>query len=269
MNQSPPPLVSDAERMPNTRPRQQSSASRFLDSVATTLHLRSTGMTAEAILSERKMSRKMQHYSTMRIHLKRVQYSMEQEKRNLFYKELSLYLVFLFVLIFTICSLPVHVPYELNSAMTNLFVDQEFPDVTFKKTFNDVGNNDEIWQWVRGVLLEGYYDPPFRNTRRITSIEIRTGRVQTMSCVAVGPTNALKLFPRDACTDEFHPAIEEMTPYGNNGFNQSYQYHSDLSLLERSLRFTPSLWNARMDYGTGERYITISFHHYRYSWLVD
>ncbi|OQR87314.1 ryanodine-inositol 1,4,5-triphosphate receptor Ca2 channel (RIR-CaC) family protein [Achlya hypogyna] len=208
-------------------------------------------MSADAILQEQAMNRKMHHYSTMRIHMKRVQYAMEQEKRNSFYKELVLYLVFLFILMLTICALPVHIPYELNESLRSLYLDSEFPNLPIKKTYEDVETVDDMWQWVQGPLLSSYYKSPYRNSHRITSVQFRTGRVEALSCQVVGPTNSLKLFPNELCTPDFSLAHEEMAPYGNNGFNQSFQYNSHLDVLPRSYVFTPSLWNSAMDYGTG------------------
>ncbi|OQR81558.1 ryanodine-inositol 1,4,5-triphosphate receptor Ca2 channel (RIR-CaC) family protein, partial [Thraustotheca clavata] len=209
------------------------------------------GMSAEAILQEQAMNRKMHHYSTMRIHMKRVQYAMEQEKRNSFYKELVLYLVFLFILMLTIVALPVHIPYELNESMKTLYLETEFPNLTIKKNFEDVETIEDIWLWAQGPMLSSYYKSPYKNSHRITSIQFRTGRVESLPCQNVGPTNSLKLFPDQVCTPEFSIANEEMAPYGNNGFNQSFTYNANLGSLPRSYVFTPSLWNARMDYGNG------------------
>ncbi|KDO31844.1 hypothetical protein SPRG_03764 [Saprolegnia parasitica CBS 223.65] len=212
---------------------------------------RPAAMSADAILAEQAMNRKMHHYSTMRIHMKRVQYAMEQEKRNSFYKELVLYLFFLFILMLTICALPVHIPYELNASLRSLYLDTEFPNMTMKKTFIDVETVEDMWQWAQGPLVSSYYSSPYRNSHQITSIQIRTGRVESLPCSRVGPTNSLKLFPNELCTPDFSLTHEEMGPYGNNGFNQSFTYRSDLDVLQRSYVFTPSLWNSRMDYGTG------------------
>ncbi|KAF0700965.1 Aste57867_8535 [Aphanomyces stellatus] len=198
------------------------------------------------------LTQKMHYYSTMRIHMKRVQYALEEEKRNSFYKELLVYLVFLAILMMTVCILPVQIPYEHNSALDDIYLDQEFNNVSFKKNFYEVNAIEEMWQWFDDVLLDVYYNSPELNSRRVTSIQVRTSRMQGMSCAAFdAQSDALALFPDDTCYPAFHTALEDTAPYGDDGFGAPYTYEKDMTLLLRSMLFTPSIWNARMDYGTG------------------
>ncbi|KAF0686572.1 Aste57867_21632 [Aphanomyces stellatus] len=201
---------------------------------------------------QHRQARKMQYYSTMRIHIKHVQYALEESKRNSFYKELSVYLVFLFVMLLTVCALQVQIPFEHNDGLYSLYFDQEFPSVSFKKTFYDVGCVDELWQWVAGVLVPGVFNSTQRNSLRVTSVQIRFGRVQGVPCSVWNAGNTLALVPASAlCFPSFEDGAEDRTPYGDNGFGAPFIYDAAQAVLVRSLQVTPNLWNARMDYGTG------------------
>ncbi|KAF0758254.1 hypothetical protein AaE_004001, partial [Aphanomyces astaci] len=101
-----------------------------------------------------RLAQKMQYYSTMRVHMKRVQYALEEEKRNSFYKELLVYLLFLAIMMTTVCTLPIQVPFEHNDALEQAYLDQEFNNVSFKKNFYEVDGLDEMWQWFNDVLLD-------------------------------------------------------------------------------------------------------------------
>ncbi|CAK4216905.1 unnamed protein product [Aphanomyces euteiches] len=198
-----------------------------------------------------RLAQKMQHYSTMRIHMKRVQYALEEEKRNSFYRELMVYLLFLAIMMMTVCTLPIQIPFEHNDALSDLYLDQEFHNVSFKKNIYEVNSIDEMWQWFDDVLLEVYYDSPQLNSRRISSIQVRTARMKGITCTQIDPTNSLALFPEDVCYKAFEDDDEDTTPYGDTGFGVPFTYENDLSFLVRSLRFTPSIINTRMDYGRG------------------
>ncbi|KAH9111894.1 hypothetical protein AeMF1_013708 [Aphanomyces euteiches] len=210
-----------------------------------------TPATQSVQTEEMRLAQKMQHYSTMRIHMKRVQYALEEEKRNSFYRELMVYLLFLAIMLMTVCTLPIQIPFEHNDALSDLYLDQEFHNVSFKKNIYEVNSIDEMWQWFDDVLLEVYYDSPQLNSRRISSIQVRTARMKGITCTQIDPTISLALFPDDVCYKAFEDDDEDTTPYGDTGFGVPFTYENDLSLLVRSLRFTPSIINTRMDYGRG------------------
>lgn len=209
--------------------------------------------TTEQLLAEKALKKKIAHYSTMRVHMKRVQLCLEQEKRNKFYKELLVYLVFLIVIMIALLSLPIHFPYEQNAALSNLFFDEELPDANFKKTFDDVAVEDELWQWVEGPLLAGFYDSPIRNNRRIGSIMVRTGRVRGDLCRYTQGRNDFVLFDSEMCYPEFSEDKQDKAPYGNVSgvLQQEYTWEGNLGLLIRSQTFNPSLISHQMDYGHG------------------
>ncbi|RHY20481.1 hypothetical protein DYB32_010024, partial [Aphanomyces invadans] len=126
------------------------------------------GATSDA----RRLTSKVSYYSTMRIHVKRVQYALEEEKRTSFYKELAVYLVFLFIMLVTVCELRVQVPFEHNDGLDQVYFSQQFPNQTSPKTIHDVNNVDDIWDWFQGVLVPGYYNTTQRNSFRVSSVQV-------------------------------------------------------------------------------------------------
>lgn len=230
--------------------------------------------TAEQLAAERQLKQQVARYSTMRVHMKRVQLCLEQEKRNKFYKELVVYLCFLAVIMVSLLSLPVHFPYEQNSALANLYFDEQFPEVQVPFTFEDVGIEDELWQWTSGPMLYQFYDTPMRNNRAIGSIQLRTGRVRGVPCGEVSGRGDFVVFTDEVCYPEFSTNYEVTEPYGStsaviessssgsssssggsngtvNVLGVQYTWSSNLGKLLRSQTFTPSLVNHEMSYGHG------------------
>lgn len=212
------------------------------------------GKSAEQLLAEKVLKAQVAHYSTMRVHMKRVQLCLEQEKRNKFYKELLVYLVFLVVILCALLSLPIHFPYEQNAALKDLFFDEEFPNVSIKKTFDDVMVESELWQWVDGPLLAGFYDPPIRNSRRLGSVMLRTGKVRAELCRDRNGPNDFVLFDGEVCFPEFTAHKEDTAPFGGSSNipdQLQYTWTPNLGRLLRSQTFNPSLLSHEMDYGHG------------------
>ncbi|RHZ27285.1 hypothetical protein DYB26_005286, partial [Aphanomyces astaci] len=210
----------------------------------------SNNLSSTPFTDARRLATKVAYYSTMRIHIKRVQYALEEEKRTLFYKELAVYLVFLFIMLVTLCELHVQVPFEHNDGLDQLFWSQEFPNQSYKKTVDDVACPDDIWQWFQGVLHPGYYNTTQRNSFRVSSVQIRFSRVQGQLCRTVAST-LVSLFPAQSCYPAFEHGVQDTAPYGDDGYGGSFVYETGLRTLDRSLLYTPNLWNFRMDYGTG------------------
>ncbi|ETV98589.1 hypothetical protein H310_08710 [Aphanomyces invadans] len=203
------------------------------------------GATSDA----RRLTSKVSYYSTMRIHVKRVQYALEEEKRTSFYKELAVYLVFLFIMLVTVCELRVQVPFEHNDGLDQVYFSQQFPNQMSPKTIHDVNNVDDIWDWFQGVLVPGYYNTTQRNSFRVSSVQVRFSRVQGRPCRTV--TALVALFPAQTCYPAFEHGSQDTAPYGDDGFGHPFAYETGLRPLRRSLQYTPNLWNFRMDYGTG------------------
>ncbi|RHY42528.1 hypothetical protein DYB34_008603, partial [Aphanomyces astaci] len=191
-----------------------------------------------------RLAQKMQYYSTMRVHMKRVQYALEEEKRNSFYKELLVYLLFLAIMMTTVCTLPIQVPFEHNDALEQAYLDQEFNNVSFKKNFYEVDGLDEMWQWFNDVLLDTYYHPTELNVRRISSIQVRSGRMQGMPCELMDTGSTLSLFPDEVCYPAFSLHQQDTSPYisSSDGDPSVVSYEKDLPLLVRSLLFTPMMF---------------------------
>ncbi|GMF17712.1 unnamed protein product [Phytophthora lilii] len=220
---------------------------------ASRLSVSSRPKTHDQLVAARQLKQQIAHYSTMRVHMKRVQLCLEQEKRNKFYKELVVYLCFLAVVMATLLTLPIHYPYEQNSALDGTYFTEQFPGVTYPKTFYDVGNEGEMWQWASGPMLYQFYDPPIRNSRPIGSIQMRTGRVKGDLCSQTAGRNDFVMFTDEICYPEYSTSHEMKEAYGNDSgvLGAQYQWTSGLAKLLRSETFKPGLVSHEMDYGHG------------------
>ncbi|CAK4306457.1 unnamed protein product [Aphanomyces euteiches] len=238
----------EAKRHQNGRPSIGASPKQNTFAQRTS---RMLGSILSADNDAQRLARKMAYYSTMRIRLRHVQFALEAERRTSFYKELAVYLVFLLAMVVAICAVQVQIPFEHNDGLYTLYFANEFPNVSFKKTFQDVGAPPEMWQWLNGVLLPAYYNSTQRNSYRVSSIQIRFGQVQAMPCRVWNRGNTLSLVPLQTCFPAFENGIEDTTPFGDQGDGTPFVYERGLSTLLRSLQATPDLWNSRMDYGSG------------------
>ncbi|CAH0475957.1 unnamed protein product [Peronospora belbahrii] len=209
--------------------------------------------THDQLVADRQLKQKIAHYSTMRVHMKRVQLCLQQEKRNKFYKELVVYLCFVAVIMATLLTLPVHFPYEQNSVLDSTYFQEQFPDETYPKTFYDVGNEREMWQWINGPMLYQYYDSPRRNSRPIGSIQMRTGRVKGTLCSQTSGRNGFVMFSDEICYPEYSTRHEMKNAYGNDSgvLGTKYYWTSGMGKLLRSETFKPGLVSREMDYGHG------------------
>ncbi|GMF61678.1 unnamed protein product [Phytophthora fragariaefolia] len=220
---------------------------------ASRMSLSARAKTHDQMVAARQLKQQIAHYSTMRVHMKRVQLCLEQEKRNKFYKELVVYLCFLGVIMATLLTLPVHFPYEQNSALDNTYFEEQLPDTTYAKNFYDIGNEGEMWQWASGPMLYQFYEPPIRNCRPIGSIQMRTGRVKGALCSQTSSRNDFVMFTDEVCYPEYSASRVMTEPYGNDSgvLGAQYNWTSELSKLLRSETFKPGLVSHEMDYGHG------------------
>nr|CCA15061.1 ryanodineinositol 1 putative [Albugo laibachii Nc14] len=190
----------------------------------------------------------------MRVYMRRVQLCMEQEKRKQFYKELVIYFGFLIILLWVLLStLPVYYPNGQNNVLQNLFFKQPFPNVTYPMTFSDVTQESEIWEWVQGVLLPGFYASNLRNYKVIGSMMLRTGRVNGRLCKQLNGDSWL-LFENELCYPEFTLAQQAKESYGKRRAPKQFEWYtwrSDLPKLISSQTTNPFIVNRRRSYGTG------------------
>ncbi|CAI5734479.1 unnamed protein product [Hyaloperonospora brassicae] len=202
---------------------------------------------------QQQLKQQIAHYSTMRVHMKRVQLCLEREKRNKFYKELVVYLGFLAVVMATLLTLPVHFPFEQNAALTSTYFQEQVASDTPLKTFYTVGSEREMWQWVQGPMLSQFYSSPLRNSRAIGSIEIRTGRVKGALCRQTAGREDFVMFTDEICYPAFSSRNEMKEPYGNDSgvLGAQYQWTGQLSKLLRSETFDAGLVGHDRDYGHG------------------
>lgn len=79
----------------------------------------------------------------------------------------------------------------------DLFMDEEFDSVSYKKNFYEIMTKDEFWQWMQGPLLAGLYQSTYYNgdtipddeqgyilgsLRLVGGVELRQMRVSNSSC---------------------------------------------------------------------------------------
>ena len=62
-----------------------------------------------------------------------------------------------------------HQAWEQQSALEDLFIDEEFPNANFKKNWNDIMNFEELWEWIEGPLMNGLYKDTWYNDQQIDS----------------------------------------------------------------------------------------------------
>ena len=87
--------------------------------------------------------------------------------------------------------------FEQESALEDLFLDEEFKSANFKKNFGDVMALDELWAFMEGPLLQGAYPDEYYNGKRkseddkgyildvmklVGGVRIRQHRVTPTSC---------------------------------------------------------------------------------------
>jgi hypothetical protein len=65
------------------------------------------------------------------------------------------------------CHVSLQSLYSTNAVIQNLFLDQELPDSTFKKTFFDIGQFDELASYIVGPLSDGLYPTSLYNGRAL------------------------------------------------------------------------------------------------------
>uniref|UniRef100_A0AAV1T7H5 Ryanodine-inositol 1,4,5-triphosphate receptor Ca2 channel (RIR-CaC) family protein n=1 Tax=Peronospora matthiolae TaxID=2874970 RepID=A0AAV1T7H5_9STRA len=206
-----------------------------------------------ALDQQQQLKQQIAHYSTMRVHMKRVQLCLEREKRNKFYKELVVYLGFLAIVLATLLSLPVHSRFEQNSALASTYFEEQVTHETPLKTFYTVGSESEMWQWIQGPMVAQFYDPPLRNNRAIGSIEIRSGRVKGTLCSQTAGRQDVVMFSDEICYPAFSSQSEMKEPYGNESgvLGAQYRWTDELSKLLQSETFGPGFVSYGEDYGRG------------------
>ena len=134
--------------------------------------------------------------------------ALKKYNRNNYYLQLLLYIIFLGIYCGLNLSLKnTHYAYEQNNAIYNWLIDEEFVTTVdndgefngplFKRTFPDIGNYEEFWQFLEGPLHGGIFVDSWYNGEKydnshlysllqynkiIGSIELRQVRVKNKSC---------------------------------------------------------------------------------------
>lgn len=164
-----------------------------------------------------------------------------------------------------------------NAALRTAFVEQDFPSSSWGKTWREVNDPSEFWEFVDGVLLEGLYIesawsgtplPPDRlgyvfgngGLMLVGAVELRQFRVRNDSCVASAHAGSCSDGPgagntTEACaqrfgnTDgtcfaDFSAAAEERQPWGPPDDPHRYTWSGGHSRVDGFYGWGPK-------YGTG------------------
>ena len=109
---------------------------------------------------EQKISEEKINISTPddKIPLKVLYYSFKKYKRSNLYCELVQYVIFLALFIYlNLNIMDIPTAYQQNSIIYDHFLDEEFEDANYKKTFFDVGNINEYYDWLEGPFYNGLF----------------------------------------------------------------------------------------------------------------
>jgi ankyrin repeat protein len=144
---------------------------------------------------------------------------------------------------------------RFNQHIIDKFTDEEFraEDSHIKKTFFDIGNIEEFWQWVDGPLVNGLYeDGEVRNGRSmiddvssvVGSVRILQNRIAPSPCTnSIGIS--MKNLPNGGCFNG-GKAIWQTEPFGPAG---KYKYTKPNSELYESDIRGHWLWGYRYSNG--------------------
>ena len=92
--------------------------------------------------------------------------------RDKAYKEFIIFLVFYVIFIaVTISQHTFDTAFQTDMALIDRFIDEEFPDASYKKNFEEIMTMGEFWEWVQGPFFEGVYENKWYNDRPFNEFE--------------------------------------------------------------------------------------------------
>ena len=119
------------------------------------------------------------------IPLKVLYHSLKKHKRNHLYFELFYYIIYLGLFIYLNLNV-MNIPnsYRQNEIIYDHFLDEEFQHANYKKTFMDVGNFDEYWEWLDGPFFNGFYNKNYvmEYNYPVGGLFIRQTRIKRKEC---------------------------------------------------------------------------------------
>ena len=122
-----------------------------------------------------------------------------------------------------------------QEAIEDLVLDEEFPDVSFKKNFHDVMTEQEMWQWADGPLTAAFYpddtseepQPLLYSNVLVGAVHIRQVRVSDSDCTDL----LADIDPSARCAPRWNEYYADDSPFGGST-GQTYQSTSFDSILE-------------------------------------
>ena len=161
-----------------------------------------------------------------------------------------------------------------QDAIIDLVLDEEFPDVSFKKNHFDIMTEDELWQWVDGPLTAAFYpddsseipQPLLYSNLLIGSIQLRQVRVRDTECTHLihdlDPWPGLFGDREDntagRCSPRWNADEEDLRPYGGLD-GQKYQSTTFASGLKgpKTMAMSTVGDSASEDFGTTGYAVTL------------
>jgi len=133
------------------------------------------------------------------IPIKVLYYSLKKHRRNGLYIELFYYMLFLSMFIFmNLNIIDISSAYQQNAIIYDNFLDEEFPNANYKKTYFDIGNINEFWEWMDGPFYNGFFGSNIvmKYNYPVGGIFLRQSRIKKHKCSIIKNV--------DYCYDEYN-----------------------------------------------------------------
>mmetsp|Transcript_19731 Transcript_19731/g.46129 ORF Transcript_19731/g.46129 Transcript_19731/m.46129 type:complete len:803 (-) Transcript_19731:338-2746(-) len=150
-----------------------------------------------------------------------------------FFRKFGFYLLFLALVIIAASLMTTGFSveiYSLHRTAVSALVEENFPLAPIKKSFEDIGGAEEMWEWVHGPFIDAVFkgdgeaEPMKDSNIMIGQARIRQLRVKGVECVT-----SARPGPRE-CYPEYSAALKDTEPFGEG---PGFSFAGDLNALER------------------------------------
>ena len=78
----------------------------------------------------------------------------------------------------------INTAYKQNTIIFDHFLDEEFETSNYKKTYFDIGNINELWEWIDGPFYNGFYNENIviKYNQPVGGLFIRQSRIKKEKC---------------------------------------------------------------------------------------
>lgn len=187
-------------------------------------------MHSKNVILEQKISEEKNNIPDDKIPLKVLYYSFKKYKRSNLYCELVQYVIFLALFIYlNLNIMDIPTAYQQNSIIYDHFLDEEFENANYKKTFFDVGNINEYYDWLEGPFYNGLFQENIVIDYNIPigGIFIRQSRIKHKKCNFLknngycfnsfnSDNRFIGTFQNKTCETNIYPQLYGKAEYGQN-----------------------------------------------------